>query len=74
MASPEMKRELIFHQRQRAHVLTEYERHYNTHRPHRALDQFSPTATDVEQPACTAEAVTRRQVLGGLINEYQHAA
>jgi transposase InsO family protein len=33
---------LIFHERQLRHVLSEYEDHYNTHRPHRALEQRSP--------------------------------
>jgi putative transposase len=55
-------------------VLTEYERHYNTHRPHRALDQLSPIAADVVRIPRTAGAVRRTKVLDGLINEYQQAA
>ena len=69
-----LDRILIFNERQLVHVLTEYERHYNTHRPHRALDQHSPIASDVERLPRTGGAVQRRQVLGGLINEYQQAA
>jgi putative transposase len=69
-----LDRILIFNQRQLLHVLTEYERHYNTHRPHRALDQHSPVAIAVERPPRIGGAVQRSQVLGGLINEYQHAA
>lgn len=61
---------LIFNQRQLIHMLTEYERHYNAHRPHRALDQLSPMAAEVHRILRTAGAVRRRQVLGGLINEY----
>jgi Integrase core domain len=43
-----LDRMLIFNERQLVHVLSEYERHDNTHRPHRALDQRSPMAADVE--------------------------
>jgi putative transposase len=69
-----LDRMLIFNERQLVHMLAEYERHYNTHRPHRALDQLSPIAADVDRRPRTADAVRRRQVLGGLINEYQEAA
>ena len=37
-----LDRTLIFSERQLVRVLAEYEKHYNTHRPHRAL---GPTAT-----------------------------
>ena len=67
-------RMLIFNERQLVNVLTEYEHHYNIHRPHRALDQHSPIPADVERLPRTGGAVQRRQVLGGLINEYQQAA
>jgi putative transposase len=56
-------------------VLAEYEAHYNTHRPHRALDQQSPVAAAVTCPGSHPDSVVRRAtVLGGLINEYRHAA
>jgi putative transposase len=38
-----LDRMLIFSERQLVRVLREYEDHYNTHRPHRALEQRSPT-------------------------------
>jgi putative transposase len=69
-----LDRMLIFNERQLLQVLSEYGRHYKTHRPHRALDQLSPIAADMERLPRTAVAVRRRQVLGGLINEYQQAA
>jgi putative transposase len=69
-----LDRMLIVNERQLVHVLSEYENHYNTHRPHRALDERSPIAADVERLPRTGGAVQRRQVLGGLINEYQQAA
>ncbi len=68
-------RVLIFNERQLVHVLGEYERHYNTHRPHRALDQLSPMAAYPDLlPPVGAGDVRRTQVLGGLFNEYHHAA
>ena len=69
-----LDRMLIFHERQLRHVLTEYENHYNTHRPHRALAQCSPIDPGRTQQSCSAGTVRRTQVLGGLINQYQHAA
>src|SRR5450755_4532233 len=38
-----LDRMLIFSEHQLYRVLTEYENHYNTHRPHRALEQRTPT-------------------------------
>jgi transposase InsO family protein len=69
-----LDRMLIFHERQFRHVLREYETHYNTHRPHRALEQRSPTECGRTQQLCSTGAVRRTQVLGGLINEYRRAA
>ena len=64
---------LIFNERQLVHVLTEYERHYNTHRPHRSLKQLPPIA-DFKVGADGDGAVERTEILGGLINEYLRAA
>ncbi len=75
-----LDRMLIFNDRQLLRVLTEYQTHYNTHRPHRALEQRSPTASahvhrEVPAPASEPENVVRRvEILGGLINEYRSAA
>jgi transposase InsO family protein len=69
-----LDRVLIFHERQLVRVLAEYEAHYNCHRPHRGLDQRSPTATDAAHPPHTTGMVRRTEVLGGLINEYRQAA
>jgi hypothetical protein len=54
-------------------VLDEYLIHYNGHRPHQALGQRPPNhrvsvASSAEGP------VRRRQILGGLVNEYHRAA
>ena len=59
-------------------VLAEYHLHYNTARPHQGIAQRVPddksgaprtTATDVD-----TQQIRRKPVLGGLINEYTHAA
>ena len=54
-------------------MLAEYENHYNTHRPHRSLKQLPPIA-DVDIGSDGTGAVERTEILGGLINEYRHAA
>jgi transposase InsO family protein len=68
-------RMLIFserHLRLRA-VLTEYLAHYNTRRPHRAR-HLRPPRPDHAPSSLTDRRVIRRPVLGGLINDYHHAA
>jgi hypothetical protein len=64
---------LIVNQRHLHAVLTEYVRHYNGQRPHRARDLRPPQPT---HPAAdlSHKRITRRPVLGGLINEYERAA
>jgi putative transposase len=58
-------------------VLDEYARHYNQHRPHRARN-LRPPDHDPGTPALvtdlTAARIQCRNVLGGLIHEYQRAA
>jgi putative transposase len=52
-----LDRMLIFSERQLRHVLVEYERHYNTHRPHRALRQLPPIADAAIERAYVGEAI-----------------
>jgi transposase InsO family protein len=57
-------------------VLHAYTKHYNEHRPHRALKLAAPDGT-VANPngnTNTPVAIHRRDLLGGLIHEYQRAA
>ena len=42
-----LDRMLIFNRRQLEYVISEYVEHYNTHRPHRSLDQGLGTALDL---------------------------
>jgi putative transposase len=59
-------------------VLTEYQAHYNTARPHQGIGQRVPDAQ--HHPPCItagdfhARQIRRKPVLSGLINEYMRAA
>jgi transposase InsO family protein len=54
-------------------VLEEYVEHYNTHRPHRSLDQRPPAGRT--PPPCGATVrPLRRDRLGGLLHEYVQVA
>jgi putative transposase len=73
-----LDRVLILGERHLRAVLTEYQVHYNTARPHQGIAQRIPddepdasraTVTDVDR-----QHIRRKPVLGGLINEYTHAA
>jgi hypothetical protein len=54
-------------------TLSEYARHYNGRRPHRAL-QLQPPRSDRPVVDLTHERIKRRLVLDGLITEYERAA
>ena len=66
-------RVLIFSQRHLRVALAQYVRHYNGRRPHRARDLRPPYPT-YPKADLSYERITRRPVLGGLINEYERAA
>ncbi|WP_243726821.1 transposase [Actinocrispum wychmicini] len=63
---------LIFGERHLHAVLVRYIAHYNQRRPHRALQLVSPRP-DRPSPSERHSQVHRRQILGGLINEYEPA-
>jgi putative transposase len=70
-----LDRTLICGRRHLESVLKPYIAHYNGHRPHRSLDMNPPAP---RPPSVTLDApsgsVIRRDVLGGLIHEYERAA
>jgi len=69
-----LDRMLITGERHLRLVLDEYIDHYNSHRPHRSLQQ-SPPAGRPHQPAQGANVrVLRRDRLGGMIHEYSQVA
>jgi putative transposase len=59
-------------------VLAEYQVHYNTARPHQGIAQCVPDGKHDDGRLTVADLdrrrVLRKPVLGGLINEYAHAA
>jgi transposase InsO family protein len=75
-----LDRILIVGRRHLHHVLAAYTAHYNEHRPHRALAQRpplhepAPAEDRVSADVIELDRVRRRDLLGGLIHEYQLAA
>jgi putative transposase len=73
-----LDRLLIFSRRQLERVVRVYVRHYNERRPHRALDLQTPDPLPTPSTRCDAAglatAIRRRDLLGGLIHEYEAAA
>ncbi len=68
-----LDRTLIWNERQLRSLLVDYLKHYNSHRPHRGLDQRAPDDPDASLPALP-RTIERRTTCDGLINEYHHAA
>jgi transposase InsO family protein len=68
-----LDRTLIMNDRHLRKVLSEYEDHFNRHRPHRALNQASPLRA-LPDPIDADIKVTRRDRLGGLLHEYAQVA
>ncbi len=70
-----LDRTIIWNERQLRRLLTDHIDHYNTHRPHRSLDQRAPddTVGKVIEPLF-GRNVERRTTCAGLINQYRTAA
>jgi putative transposase len=64
---------LIINRRHLEHVLRVYAHHYNSERPHRALDLRPPQSGELRQRSLDGD-VRRRDRLGGLLHEYHRAA
>jgi transposase InsO family protein len=73
-----LDRTLIWNQAHLLRALREFESHYNDHRPHRTLRQAAPlrpTPEPITQQARIIHLdVRRRDRLGGILHEYEHAA
>jgi transposase InsO family protein len=67
---------LIVGRHQLVHVLRLYVEHYNQRRPHRSLAHATPVPSVGADPmrAAAVGQLRRRDVLGGLIHEYEYAA
>lgn len=73
-----LDRTLVLNQRHLLHALREYEAFYNEHRPHQGIANARPQAalpepiTDPDQ--LNRLAIRRRDRLGSILHEYEHAA
>jgi len=73
-----LDRTLIWNQAHLLHALREFEQFYNSHRPHQGIANARPLCalpSPIPEPtAATRLHVHRRDRLGGILHEYQHAA
>jgi transposase InsO family protein len=73
-----LDRTLTWNQRHLLHALREFETFYNEHRPHQGIANarpLKPLPPPITKPVETADLnIRRRQRLGGILNEYEHAA
>ncbi|GAA2125062.1 integrase core domain-containing protein [Actinomadura napierensis] len=73
-----LDRMLIWNQRHLLHALREFETFYNEHRPHQGIANahpLKPLPPPITEPDKIAHLnLRRRQRLGGIPNEYEHAA
>ncbi|MFJ7949146.1 integrase core domain-containing protein [Streptomyces sp. NPDC096354] len=73
-----LDRTLIWNQRHLLHALREFEDFYNSHRPHQGIVNarpLHPLPMPIIDPEQIAHLdIRRRQRLGGILHEYQHAA
>jgi transposase InsO family protein len=69
---------LILNQRHLLHALREYEAFYNEHRPHQGITNARPLAPLPEAISDPDRLIHlnihRRDRLGGILHEYEHAA
>ncbi|WP_329173353.1 integrase core domain-containing protein [Streptomyces sp. NBC_01477] len=73
-----LDRTLIWNQRHLLHALREFEDHHNSHRPHQGIANarpLHPLPAQIADPDKTSRLdIRRRERLGGILHEYQHAA
>jgi putative transposase len=72
-----LDRVLILSERHLRAVLTEYQAHYNTARPHQGIAPHVPNGERDSRSAengLDSQQIRRKAVLNGLINEYTRAA
>jgi transposase InsO family protein len=73
-----LDRTLIWNQAHLLHALREFEQFYNGHRPHQGIANARPLhplpPPVANQAQITCHAIQRCPRLGGVLNEYRHAA
>ena len=65
---------IVLNERHLRRVLREFVGHYNGCRPHRTLELDSPEGREVRARPNPTAKIARREVLGGLLHEYDWAA
>jgi hypothetical protein len=68
-----LDRTLVWNHHQLEQLLRDYIEHDDTHRPHRSLEQHTPTDTVVVKHR-PGQPIRRHPRCNRLINEYRHAA
>jgi putative transposase len=69
-----LDRTIIWNQRQLERVVVDYIEHYNSHRPHRSLEQRPPQPTPGAEPGPPTLRIVKMTRYDDLINEYRNAA
>ncbi len=70
-----LDRTIIWNQGQLERLVIDYIEHYNTHRPHRTLNQQPPLASSRSSPPAPRHLrIVKSTRCGGLIHEYRNAA
>ena len=69
-----LDRTIIWNQHQLQQLVSDYIAHYNTHRPHRSLNQRPPAPTLPPSASGQQLRIVRATRCGGLVNEYRRAA
>ena len=69
-----LDRTIIWNERRLRTLVLEYIDHYNSHRPHRGIDQRAPNDDADVVPVGQGHLIQRQRRCGGLINEYRTAA
>jgi putative transposase len=73
-----LHRTLIWNQHHLLRALREFEEFYNSHRPHQGIANarpLCPLPPPINDPGQIVRLdIRRRQRLGGILNEYEHAA
>lgn len=69
-----LDRTIIWNEKQLRTLLVEYIDHYNTHRPHRGINQRAPNDTGEVVAIQPGHPIERHTACNGLINEYRTAA
>ncbi|MGH3807179.1 MAG: integrase core domain-containing protein [Pseudonocardiaceae bacterium] len=62
---------LLYNEHHATRTLSEYARHYNSHRPHQALDQRAPHDEHLPAALPLNGLIRHHRVLDGVINKYR---